>query len=88
MKKTLLTFFFAIAATFAMAQTTAYSDNLIVTIDGESADPQETTIFVEQNTDGTYKLALNNFHIPHKKRQKTIMMFLLIVYSFSKSIPT
>ena len=61
MKKTLLTFFFAIAATFAMAQTTAYSDNLIVTIDGESADPQETTIFVEQNTDGTYKLALNNF---------------------------
>ena len=61
MKKTLLTLIFAIAATFAMAQTTAYSDNLIVTIDGESADPQETTIFVEQNTDGTYKLALNNF---------------------------
>ena len=38
-----------------------YTDNLVVTIDGESTAPQETTIFVEQNTDGTYKLALNNF---------------------------
>ena len=61
MKKTLLTFFFAIAATFAVAQTTTYTDHLIVTIDGESTEPQETTILVEQNTDGTYKLALNNF---------------------------
>ena len=61
MKKTLLTLMFAIAATFAMAQTANYTDNLVVTIDGESTDPQETTIIVEQNTDGTYKLALNNF---------------------------
>ncbi|MBO7194137.1 MAG: calycin-like domain-containing protein [Bacteroidaceae bacterium] len=61
MKKTLLTFLFAVATVVAMAQTTTYTDNLIVTIDGESADPQETTIFVEQNADGTYKLALNNF---------------------------
>ena len=61
MKKTLLTFLFAVATVVAMAQTTTYTDNLIVTIDGESSDPQETTIFVEQNADGTYKLALNNF---------------------------
>ena len=61
MKKTLLTFMFAIAATFAMAQTTNYTDNLVVTINGESADPQMTTIIVEQNADDTYKLALNNF---------------------------
>ena len=61
MKKTLLTFLFAAATVVAMAQTTTYTDNLIVTIDGESTDPQETTITVEQNTDGTYKLALNNF---------------------------
>ena len=61
MKKTLLTFLFAVATVVAMAQTTTYTDNLIVTIDGESTDPQETTIFVEQNTDGTYKLSLNNF---------------------------
>lgn len=61
MKKTLLTLMFAIAATFAMAQTANYTDNLVVTIDGESTDPQMTTIIVEQNADGTYKLALNNF---------------------------
>ena len=61
MKKTLLTFLFAVATVVAMAQTKNYTDNLVVTIDGESTDPQETTIFVEQNADGTYKLALNNF---------------------------
>ena len=61
MKKTLLTFLFAVATVVAMAQTKNYTDNLVVTIDGESTDPQETTIIVEQNADGTYKLALNNF---------------------------
>ena len=61
MKKTLLTFLFAVATVVAMAQTKNYTDNLVVTIDGESSDPQETTITVEQNADGTYKLALNNF---------------------------
>ena len=61
MKKILLTMFMAITTVVAMAQTTNYTDNLIVTIDGESTEPQETTIIVEQNTNGTYKLALNNF---------------------------
>ena len=61
MKKILLTMFMAITTVVAMAQTTNYTDNLVVTIDGESTEPQETTITVEQNTDGTYKLALNNF---------------------------
>lgn len=61
MKKTLLTFIFAIAATFAMAQTKTYSDNLAVTIDNEAMEPQETTIIVAKNTDGTYCLSLNNF---------------------------
>ena len=61
MKKILLTMLMAITTAVAMAQTTNYTDNLIVTIDGESTDPQMTTILVEQNVDGTYKLALNNF---------------------------
>ena len=61
MKKVLLSFFMAITTVVAMAQTTNYTDNLVVTIDGESTDPQETTIVVEQNADGTYKLSLNNF---------------------------
>ena len=59
MKKFLLTMFMAVTTAVAMANT--YTDNLIVTIDGESTEPQETTIFVEQNANGTYKLALNNF---------------------------
>lgn len=63
MKKTLLTFLFAVATVVAMAQTKNYTDNLVVTIDGESTDPQETTIIVEQNAYGTYKLALNNFNL-------------------------
>ena len=61
MKKILLTMFMAVTTIVAMAQTKTYTDNLVVTILGSSTDPQETTIFVEQDTDGTYKLALNNF---------------------------
>ena len=61
MKKVLLSFFMAITTVVAMAQTTNYTDNLVVTIDGESTEPQETTIVVEQNADGTYQLSLNNF---------------------------
>lgn len=61
MKKFLLTFSFAIAAVVAMAQTKTYSDNLAVTIDNEAMEPQETTIIVAKNTDGTYCLSLNNF---------------------------
>lgn len=50
MKKFLLTTFMAVTTIVAMAQTKSYTDNLVVTIDGESSDPQETTIVVEQNT--------------------------------------
>ena len=61
MKKVLLSLFMAVTTIVAMAQTTNYTDNLVVIIDGERTAPQETTIIVEHNTDGTYKLALNNF---------------------------
>ncbi len=67
MKKVLLSFFMAITTVVAMAQTTNYTDNLVVTIDGESTEPQETTIVVEQNADGTYKLSLNNFILGEAK---------------------
>ena len=59
MKKTLLTVMLAIATTFAMAQT--YTDNLEVSIMGSKEAPQETTIVVNQASDGTYTLSLNNF---------------------------
>ena len=61
MKKFLLTLAVALTALFATAQTTSYTDNLVVTIDGESTDPQETTIYVENNADGTFNLSLNQF---------------------------
>ena len=61
MKKTLLTFFFAIAATFAMAQTKTFTDNLTISMDGEVIDSQTSTITVKKESDNTYTLALNNF---------------------------
>ena len=51
----------ALTAMFATAQTKAYTDNLVVEINGEDSDPQETTINVAKNDDGTYRLSLNNF---------------------------
>ncbi len=60
MKKTLLTFLFAVATVVAMAQTKTYTDNLLVKVGDNYADPQVTTIFVEQNNEA-YTLSLNNF---------------------------
>ena len=61
MKKTLLTLMLAVAATFAMAQTKTYTDNLAVTINGQITAPQQTTINVESTGNNTYKLSLLNF---------------------------
>ena len=61
MKKILLTIAFAMATLFATAQTKTYTDNLTVTVNGETSAPQQTTINVEKNSDGTYTLSLNNF---------------------------
>ena len=61
MKKVLLTMFMAVTTIVAIAQTTNYTDNLVVTINGISNTPQETDITVEQNNDGTYTLSLNKF---------------------------
>ena len=61
MKKTLPTLMLAVAATFAMAQTKTYTDNLAVTINGQITAPQQTTINVESTGNNTYKLSLLNF---------------------------
>ena len=62
MKKTLLTIALAVFALCGFAQsTTTYTDDLTVTINDESTEPQETNILVTENADGTYTLALNNF---------------------------
>ena len=41
--------------------TTTYTDDLVVTINEESTEPQKTDIKVTTNADGTYTLALDNF---------------------------
>ena len=61
MKKILLTIAVTMATLFATAQTKTYTDNLTVTVNGETSAPQQTTINVEKNSDGTYTLSLNNF---------------------------
>lgn len=72
MKKTLLTFIFAIAATFAMAQTKTYSDALKINMDGTDMAPQESTIIVTLESDGTYTLALKNFVIVDSEMEMPI----------------
>lgn len=72
MKKTLLTFIFAIAATFAMAQTKTYSDALNINMDGTDMAPQESTIIVTLESDGTYTLALKNFVIVDSEMEMPI----------------
>lgn len=44
-----------------MAETKEYTDNLVVTVDGESTEPQPATILFTDNGDGTCNFALNNF---------------------------
>lgn len=62
MKKTLLLMFAFLGGIMAQAQNTVtYTDDLVVTINEESTEPQQTDIKVTTNADGTYTLALDNF---------------------------
>ena len=62
MKKisTLLLLFVAFAVN-AMAEEKSYTDDLYVTINGETAGPMEATITVTDQEDGNYTLSLKNF---------------------------
>ena len=57
--KKFFTLFAAVAMSLA-AMATDYTGTIAVSINGE-ASSQETTIAVDQNEDGTYKLSINNF---------------------------
>lgn len=62
MKKLFMTL--AIAATAFMATTAnaeTYTDNLAIKLNGEIQDPQEATIDITDNGDGTAKFLLNDF---------------------------
>ncbi len=51
----------ALALSSLCASATDYTEGLSVTINGVTTPAQETTVSIEENTDGTYKLSLNNF---------------------------
>ncbi len=51
----------ALALSTLCASATDYTDGLVVTVNGVSTAPQETTVTIDENADGTYKLTLNNF---------------------------
>ncbi len=47
--------------TIQFGKTKTFTDNLVVTIDGESTDPMETDVIVTYNEDGTIDFSLTNF---------------------------
>ena len=61
MKGTLLTLVFAITSLFTAAQTSSYTDTMIVSIDGSVVDSQTSTIHVTATANGTYDFTLKNF---------------------------
>ena len=64
MKKTLLLILSAFCSLLAGAQAMkTYTENLVVSINGESTEPQKTMVTVVENTDGTIDFRLENFSL-------------------------
>lgn len=61
MKSTLITLAFAFTSILAAAQTSSYTDAMIVSIDGSVVDSQTSTIHVAATANGTYDFTLKNF---------------------------
>lgn len=61
MKSTLITLAFAFASILTAAQTSSYTDAMIVSIDGSVVDSQTSTIHVAATANGTYDFTLKNF---------------------------
>lgn len=59
--KHFITSFLALTAVAMPMSATDYTDVLTVNVDGQEADPSQSTISIDENGDGTYKLALKNF---------------------------
>lgn len=58
--KKLFTLFLVIAVSAISAMAEDYTDNLSITVSGKTTN-QEATITAEEQTNGKYKFALNNF---------------------------
>ena len=63
MKKLLLIAMTAITSLVAMAETKTYTDDLVVTVNGESTEPQSTTVSVEFLENGNINFLLKNFNL-------------------------
>ena len=62
MKQTLLTVLCTLFALCGMAQSERiYQEPLVVTVNGESSEPQTATLSVTDNGDGTINFTLKNF---------------------------
>ena len=61
MKSTLITLAFAFTSILTAAQTSSYTDTMIVSIDGSVVDSQTSTIHVAATANGTYDFTLKNF---------------------------
>lgn len=61
MKSTLITLAFAFTSILTAAQTSSYTDAMIVSIDGSVVDSQTSTIHVAATANGTYDFTLKNF---------------------------
>ena len=73
MKKTLLTILCAFVSFFGMAQNTkTYSEQLLVTINGETSEPQTAEITVVDNGNGTINFVLQNFILISGEEQMPI----------------
>jgi len=59
--KHFITSFLALAAVAMPISATDYTDVLTVNVGGVAANPSQSTISIDENSDGTYKLALKNF---------------------------
>ena len=61
MKSTLITLAFAFTSILTAAQTSSYTDAMVVSIDGSVVDSQTSTIHVAATANGTYDFTLKNF---------------------------
>ena len=61
MKSILITLAFAFTSILTAAQTSSYTDAMIVSIDGSVVDSQTSTIHVAATANGTYDFTLKNF---------------------------
>lgn len=83
--KHFITSLMALAAIAMPMSATDYTDVLTVKVDGQSADPSQSTISIDENSDGTYKLALKNFIMAYEGEEMPVGTIVIDNVSASTS---